>query len=138
MKTNINKEAKKIAKSLDLDAKMQCYSEKHAYITIKDHKPNFPQNVKCRLINPTKTGMGIVSKKYVETIIEIVQKATQVNQWRNTSTVIEWFKKTPTDAKSKFMKFDIVEFYPSISEELLDKAIISQDLLYQSTIKSSI
>ncbi|XP_057313453.1 uncharacterized protein LOC130654828 [Hydractinia symbiolongicarpus] len=67
--------------------------------------------------------MGIVSKKYLETIIEKVQKATQVNQWRNTSTVIEWFKKTPTDTKSKFIKFDIVEFYLSISEELLDKAI---------------
>ena len=102
---------------------MQCYSEKDAYITIKNHKENFPHNVKCRLMNPAKTEMGMVSKKYLEKIIQDVKNATHMNQWQNTSSVISWFNQLQTDKKSRFVKFDIVEFYPSISEMLLDKAI---------------
>ena len=47
----------------------------------------------------------------------------RVNQWRNTTTVIDWFKSLKTTEKSRFVKFDIVEFYPSISEELLERSI---------------
>ena len=46
-----------------------------------------------------------------------------MNQWRNTKSVIEWFKATKNESKSSFIKFDIVDFYPSISKELLLKAI---------------
>ena len=46
-----------------------------------------------------------------------------MNQWRNTKSVIEWFKTIKNKRKSSFIKFDIVEFYPSISKELLSKAI---------------
>ena len=42
---------------------------------------------------------------------------------RNTKPVIEWFKAIKNKSKSSFIKFDIVEFYPSISKELLSKAI---------------
>ena len=51
---NINKEAKSIATNLKLDNRIKQY-------TIKDHKPNFPNNIKCRLINPAKSQIGIVS-----------------------------------------------------------------------------
>ena len=64
-----------------------------------------------------------MSKSIIERVIKDVKNATQVNKWRNTSTVIEWFKSITNKKKSKFVKFDIVDFYPSISEELLDKAI---------------
>ena len=37
--------------------------------------------------------------------------------------VIEWFKAINEKNKHTFISFDIVDFYPSISEELLDKAI---------------
>ena len=57
---NINKEVKAIAKSLNLDAKIERYADRRAFITIKDHKPNFPHNLKCRLINPAKSEMGSV------------------------------------------------------------------------------
>ena len=46
-----------------------------------------------------------------------------MNQWHNTKSVIEWFKAIKNESKSSFIKFDIVEFYPSISKELLSKAI---------------
>ena len=46
-----------------------------------------------------------------------------MNQWRNTKSVIEWFKAIKNKSKSSFIKFDIVEFYQSTSKELLSKAI---------------
>ena len=39
-----------------------------------------------------------------------------MNQWRNTKSVIEWFKAIKN--KSSFIKFDIVEFYPSLSKAI--------------------
>ena len=46
-----------------------------------------------------------------------------MNQWRYTKSVIESFKAIKNNNKSSFIKFDVVEFYPSISKELLSKAI---------------
>ena len=46
-----------------------------------------------------------------------------MNQWRNTQEVISWFKGIKNKEKSSFIKFDIVDFYPSISKELLTNAI---------------
>ena len=40
-----------------------------------------------------------------------------------TSSVIAWFKQIPSKEKSKFIKFDIVDFYPLITEELLMKSL---------------
>ena len=48
-------------------------------------------------------------------------KKIKVNQWRNTSTVIDWFKNLADKQKRKFIKFDIAEIYPSISGDLLKK-----------------
>ena len=43
-----------------------------------------------------------------------------LNQWINTDTVIDWFK----GIRSKhFIIFDIKEFYPSITDNLLRKAL---------------
>ena len=36
-------------------------------------------------------------------------------QWRSTKSVIEWFKAIKNKSKSSLIKFDIVDFYPSIS-----------------------
>ena len=37
--------------------------------------------------------------------------------------MLEWFKSLEDKNRSTFIQFDIVQFYPSISEELLGKAI---------------
>ena len=92
-------------------------------MTLKDHKVNFQNDPKCRLINPAKSEIGIISKHYLELINSKIREKTQMNQWRNTKSVIEWFKAIKNKSKSSFIKFDIVEFYPSISKELLSKAI---------------
>ena len=56
-------ETKKIAESLELSKKMECYTSRLAFMTIKDQKPNFPNNTKRRLINPAKNELGLVDKK---------------------------------------------------------------------------
>ena len=67
--------------------------------------------------------MGIVSKRLLESINLQVRSATSVNQWRNTGTVIEWFKGIAGKNDCKFVQLDIVEFYPSISQQLLTDAL---------------
>ena len=67
--------------------------------------------------------VGCVSKKYLNDIITDVSHKTEFNQWCNTATVINWFKNLSDKHKRKFIKFDIAEFYPSISENLLNKSI---------------
>ena len=66
VKHRINKETKKIRESLNLSKKMECCNSHPAFITIKDHKPNFRYNTKLRLSNPAKNKSGLVSKKHLE------------------------------------------------------------------------
>ena len=40
---------------LDLDDRMFITTERQAFITLKDHKENFINNPKCRLLNPSKS-----------------------------------------------------------------------------------
>ena len=120
-KRDIDRKRKSFVKTLKIDDRMEC--NQASYITLKDHKENFRNNTKCRLINPSKSEVGRVSKKYLNDIIADVSRKTEVNQWRNTATVINWFKNLSDKHKRKFIKFDIAEFYPSISENLLNKSI---------------
>ena len=45
------------------------------------------------------------------------------NQWKSTSSAIEWFKQIEKKDECKFMIFDIEQFYPSIKESVLLKAL---------------
>ena len=67
--------------------------------------------------------MGKISKKILQHHNNIVRKAIGVEQWRETQTVIEWFKKIPKKNKCRFLKFDIDNFYPSITEKTLKESI---------------
>ena len=66
LKNNINKEAKKIATDLNLAERIQKFTEKNAFVTLRDHKDNFLRNTPCRLINPAKTEIGKISKQYLD------------------------------------------------------------------------
>ena len=114
-KKKIDREAKKFAKSLGLDERMECYSDQSAFITLKDHKANFKNNTKCRLINPSKSEIGLFSKHYLSSIITVVTEKSDVNQWKNTSTAVKWFENLQNKQKRRFIKFDIADFYPSIT-----------------------
>ena len=43
--------------------------------------------------------------------------------WCSTSTVIDWLRAIENKKPCKFIKFDIAEFYPSVSAKLLEKSI---------------
>ena len=122
-KQDIDRKTKSFVKTLKIEDRMECYSNQHAYITLKDHKENFRNNTKCRLINPSKSEVGLVSKKDLNDIIANVSCKTEVTEWRNTAAVINWFKNLSDKHKRKFIKFNIAEFYPSVSENLLNKSI---------------
>ena len=54
------------ATKLELDDRIDVTAQKQAFITLKDHKPNFRNNPTCRLINPTKPEIGKISKQILE------------------------------------------------------------------------
>ena len=90
---------------------------------MKDHKPNFKNNPSCRLINPTKSEIGKISKQILEKINLTIKDQTRFNQWKNTNEVINWYNSITSKEKHSFICFDVCEFYPSITENLLNKAL---------------
>ena len=52
-----------------------------------------------------------------------IRAKTQINQWTSTTSVLEWFSKLRDKRKLTFLQFDIVDFYPSINENLLTKSL---------------
>ena len=121
--SNINKEAKAIANSYEIAERVDCLPMTDAFITLKDHKPNFTTNPKCRLINPSKSELGKVTKFLIEKVNTIIRDKSLVNQWRDTDTETNCFKNIDNKSNCIFMQFDIEEFYPSITKGLLMKAI---------------
>ena len=90
---------------------------------MKDHKPNFCNKPTSRLINPTKPEIGKISKQILAKVVKIAREESQLKQWKNTDSVIMWFNNIQDKKRFTFINFDIVDFYPSISEELLLKSI---------------
>ena len=119
----INAEATRIAQDLELADRIECYSNAPAFVTLKDHKENFENNPKCRLINPAKTNIGKISKQILQKINTEVRKTADLTQWQSTGEVLNWFRKIQNKEEKRFLQLDIVEFYPSINENLLDKAL---------------
>ena len=91
------------------------FETSQAFVLLKDHKPNFATNLPCRLINPSKSDVGRVSKKILEKLTAQLRTSSSVNQWRSTGEVISWFKTNCTPGHVQFLQFDIESFYPSIS-----------------------
>ena len=63
----MNSHAKRITKELPISDSIEKLQETEAYITIKDHKEDFP-NISCRLINPSKSSIGKISKVILDEI----------------------------------------------------------------------
>ena len=47
----------------------------------------------------------------------------KLNQWKNTKKVVDWFACIDEKPLYKYVQFDTTEFYPSIKEPLLEKAL---------------
>ena len=119
----IDLEAKTIAKKLQLDDRVNATAKREAFITVKDHKPNFANNPTCRLIKPAKSEMGKVGKQILARENNNIVTKLGLNQWKNTKAVLNWFNNIENKDDYSFIAFDVVEFYPSISIDLLNTAL---------------
>ena len=88
----VDLDAKKIADKLLIGDRVDQLQKQDAYITVKDHEESFPQNPSFRLINPSKSYIGKVSKSILDRMNKEITSSVQVNQWKNSSTVIKWFR----------------------------------------------
>lgn len=82
-------------------------AKRPAFITLEEHKPNFQNRPTCRLINPTKSEIG--------------------------NDVLKRFEEIPNKARGSFIGFDVCDFYPSTTENLLLKAIYSASTFEELT-----
>ena len=79
--------------------------------------------MQTRLINPSKTELGKISKNIIQNIVTNVREASHSNLWRNSFDTIEWFRGIKNKSKASFIQFDINDFYPSISKKILIDSI---------------
>ena len=120
---DINNKTKSIAKQLSIDDRIERIHENESYITIKDHKEEFPNKTSCRLINQSKSDVGKISKTILDKIVTKIDSLINVNRWKNSISVIEVYKTILNKDKYRFVIFDIESFYPSISLELFNEAL---------------
>ena len=80
--SKLDTQSASIAKQLKLDDRIEKLAKNEAFITLKDHKPAFNDHTTCRLINPSKSEIGVVSKHILDEINSAVISGTQINSGR--------------------------------------------------------
>ena len=108
-----------IAKSLKLEDRMTKHRTKNCYVLVKDHK----KKLQYRLTNPAISDIQKILKHILDKINCKLRSSTDLNQWRCTEAVLDWFNKLEDKSSLRFFKFDIYEFYPTITPNLLKKAL---------------
>ena len=127
--TEVNTRALEIARKEGLEKRMEIYTPGNARFTYKDHKQCTNGKIPCRVINPAKTHVGKLSQVILREKITLLRENLKLNHWKSTGEVLEWFNtlkhtnKATRNPNIKFIKFDIEQFYPSITRELLHKSI---------------
>ena len=76
----INIEASKITDSLDISDKVDQFRLQDPFCSIKDHKDTFPARVDVRLINPSKSSIGVISKNLLDRINDTIRSNSQFKQ----------------------------------------------------------
>ncbi|KAJ8024103.1 hypothetical protein HOLleu_36733 [Holothuria leucospilota] len=118
-----NTELQSIAKKLGIEEHITPMASKQAFIIFKDNKKNFSRKPVCRLINPAKSEMGIVSIHILEQINSTIRANTTPNQWRSTVAVTQWFRNIIDKKRLSVVFFNVVDIYQSICEQLLRDSI---------------
>ena len=119
----INVDTYKATKKLKIHDRVGKLEPKNCYILLKDHKTDFINKKPARLINPTKTELGQVSKIILQGIIEQLKAQLGYNLWISTTDAIDWFRGIPQKSKATFLQFDLINFYPSINKKIFDQTI---------------
>ena len=65
-----------IAEKLELANRIEASAPRYSFITLKDHKFDFINNPTCRLINPCKSEIGIISRNILDRINHEITQAT--------------------------------------------------------------
>ena len=87
IKKKINAAGKQVLRNNKVLKRMQTNGENNCFISLKDHKENFPNNPTVRLINPGKNELRKISKVILDRINKTTRENLQLNQWKNASTV---------------------------------------------------
>ena len=119
----VNRAAKALSDNLEISDRVFKLEMKQAVITVKDHKPDYMNHTQTRLINPTKSHLGRVGKVKLEELNNKLRSKAALIQWRNTDSTISWFKALESKQTLSFLQFDIDSYYPSITPELLIRAL---------------
>ena len=118
----INRECEQHAIDLKIENKMEKITKRSAFISIKDHKNNFPNSIQYRLINPAQNNLSKVTQNIIGKAVTSIKKSSSLNLWMGTNEVLEWYEANKQKGV-RFIQYDIEAYYPSITEPLLDKAI---------------
>ena len=108
------KEHQEIVKKLNIEDSIMYIPRQKSFVSLKDHKDNFVNDPKCRLLNPTKFEIAKVSKKILTRVVDQLKVKTKLNLWKNNDAVIDWFENLHDKKRLKFVSFDIVDYYGSI------------------------
>ena len=63
-----------------MDDRIEAMSLNPSCVTLKDHKEDWPARIHCRLIIPTKTNLGRISKTILERGDTLVQQTARKEQ----------------------------------------------------------
>ena len=113
----------KYAKDANILDKVKVNGTANCFITLKDHKANFLNHPATGLINPAKIEIGRISKQFLDQINSKLCQVLKVNEWKNTASIINWFKKIESKSSHKFIMLVIKDIYPSIKDVLLIEAL---------------
>ena len=113
----------RVVRNLGLEDRVFETTKRSAFISIKDHKPNFMNDPKVRLLNPCKPELGKVSKQILEKIIAVIRSKSKLTQFKNSDDAISWFKNLKNKKRLRFIQFDICKYYESITLELLENVL---------------
>ena len=64
--------------------------ESQCYITVKDHKEDFPNKISCRLLNPSQSDIGKISKIIIDKNNKSLVESTQVYLSMEKYTICHW------------------------------------------------
>ena len=84
--------------------------------TYKKSNKETERRINCEGIKYATTR---ISKQILDQINSKLCEILKVNEWKNTASVINWFKKIEIKSLHKCLIFNIKDFYPSIKEVLL-------------------
>ena len=89
---NIEEEHATTIRELELGDRVFKTVPRNAYITLKDHKPDFQLRPSVRLINPRKPELGKIAMQILDKMVKVIRKSTHLKQYTCSGDVIDWFK----------------------------------------------